>query len=238
LMHEMVRQGADIIELGVPFSDPSSDGPIIQLGGERVLASGMTLKGVLDIVAGFRQQDDSTPIVLMGYLNPIEIMGYEVFVRNAAVAGVDGVLIVDLPVSESASWFTAIQAQNLETVYLVAPTTNVARIDTICRHSTGYIYYVSLKGVTGAAITDQDDIREKVAALREKTDQPVMVGFGIKDEASALSMAQFGDGVIVGSALVARIARLTGGEIAITSDSLSESVSLVGRIRRALDTMK
>jgi tryptophan synthase alpha chain len=238
LMHELVRQGADIIELGVPFSDPSSDGPVIQLGAERALAAGMTLAGVLDIVSRFREEDSNTPVVLMGYLNPIEIMGYETFAGRAAAVGVDGVLVVDLPVSESAAWFAAMQAQKLDTVYLVAPTTNPSRIDTICRHSTGYIYYVSLKGVTGAAITDHADINDKLAALREKTDQPIMVGFGIKDEESARSMALLGDGVIVGSALVAGVARFTDEGIAVNDSSLSESVALIGRIRQALDAMK
>lgn len=238
LMHELVRQGADVIELGVPFSDPSSDGPIIQLGAERALAAGMTVAGVLDIVAHFREADRDTPVVLMGYLNPIEAMGYEVFTSRAAAAGVDGVLVVDLPVSESETWFAAMKAQNLDTVYLVAPTTNPSRIDTICRHSTGYIYYVSLKGVTGAAITDHADISDRVSALRGKTDQPVLVGFGIKDEDSARSMAVLGDGVIVGSALVAGIARFTDENIVVSEDSVAEAVSLVGRIRKALDAMQ
>jgi len=147
LMHELVRQGADIIELGMPFSDPSSDGPVIQLGAERALRGGMTLNDVLALVAGFRQQDGNTPVVLMGYLNPVEIMGYESFAEQASRAGVDGVLLVDLPVGEATAWLRASRAHGLDTVFLVAPTTPASRLDAICRHSSGYLYYVSLKGV-------------------------------------------------------------------------------------------
>ena len=237
LMHSLVSQGADIIELGMPFSDPSSDGPVIQLGGERALAAGMTLSGVLEIVSTFREVDKDTPIVLMGYLNPVESMGYQRFAERAAAAGVDGVLMVDLPVSEAADWLTILETQGLDTVFLVAPTTHPSRVDTICKYSTGYIYYVSLKGVTGAAITDHGDIQERIAALRARTSQPIMVGFGIKDEASAVAMAGLGDGVIVGSALVSQIARFSEPEADVSSANIRDAVSLIGRIRKALDEM-
>lgn len=238
LMHTLVREGADLIELGVPFSDPSSDGPVIQLGGERALRAGMTLSGVLALVARFREQDNETPIVLMGYLNPVESMGYPRFAEQAVAAGVDGVLIVDLPVSESESWMQALKQHGLQSVFLVAPTTDPTRIDSICSHSTAYIYYVSLKGVTGAAITDTGDIARRIAELRQRTDQPLMIGFGIKDEASACAMAALGDGVIVGSALVSRIAAFTEQQVPVNESSLQQAVGLIGQIRRALDGMK
>ncbi len=237
LMHSLVAQGADIIELGVPFSDPSSDGPVIQLGGERALAAGMTLSGVLKVVSTFREVDSDTPVVLMGYLNPVESMGYQRFAERAAAAGVDGVLMVDLPVPEASEWLKILEAQGLDTVFLVAPTTHPARLDTICKYSTGYIYYVSLKGVTGAAITDHGDIQQRISELRARTRQPIVVGFGIKDEASAVAMAGLGDGVIVGSALVSRIARFSEPDADISSDSIRDAVSLIARIRKALDEM-
>jgi len=238
LMHSLVAQGADIIELGMPFSDPSSDGPVIQLGGERALAAGMTLSGVLEVVSRFRETDNATPVVLMGYLNPVESMGYQRFAERAAAAGVDGLLMVDLPVSEAAEWLEVLEANGLDTVFLVAPTTHPSRIDTICKFSTGYIYYVSLKGVTGAAITDQGDIQKRISALRARTSQPIMVGFGIKDEASAVAMAGLGDGVIVGSALVSQIARFSEPQAEVSPEGIRESVSLIARIRKALDEMK
>lgn len=233
LMHELVRQGADIIELGMPFSDPSSDGPVIQLGAERALAAGMTLSGVLDLVARFRETDPDTPVVLMGYANPVEITGYQAFASRAAAAGVDGVLLVDLPVGEAGDWLAASREQGLDTIFLVAPTTPPSRIEAICRHSSGYLYYVSLKGVTGAALSDPQAIETRVKELRTQTELPVMVGFGIKDEDSAVAMASASDGVIIGSAIVKRIAELDGGEP--DPEAIRESMSLVGRIRSAID---
>lgn len=233
LMHELVRQGADIIELGMPFSDPSSDGPVIQLGAERALAAGMTLSGVLDLVARFREADADTPIVLMGYANPVEITGYQQFASRAADAGVDGVLLVDLPVSEAGDWLAASRAQGLDTIFLVAPTTPSSRVEAICRHSSGYLYYVSLKGVTGAALSDPQVIGTRVKELKSQTQLPVMVGFGIKDEDSAVAMASASDGIIIGSAIVGRIAELDGEEP--DPDAIRDCLSLVGRIRSAID---
>ncbi len=208
LMHALVEAGADIIELGIPFSDPSSDGPVIQRGVERALAKGTQLKDVLALVQEFRSGDDETPIVLMGYLNPIEYMGYGSFAAAASQSGVDGVLIVDMPPSESHELHGILQSAGIDTIYLAAPTTRESRIKSICEHSSGYLYYVSLKGVTGAAISDYDEVEAKINQLRSFTDQPIVVGFGIKDAASAKAMAAISDGVIIGSALVEKIAQL------------------------------
>ena len=208
LMHALVRAGAHIIELGIPFSDPSSDGAVIQLGVERALRQGTTLSDVLEMVSEFRRRDKQTPVVLMGYLNPIEIMGYGNFASAAAAADVDGVLIVDLPAYECEELFGAVRPLGIDTIFLIAPTTTQERTAAICANSTGYLYYVSLKGVTGAAIRDKGEVADKIAHLRSETNLPIVVGFGIKDAQSACEMAAISDGVIVGSALVERIGLL------------------------------
>lgn len=237
LMHALVSAGANVIELGIPFSDPSSDGTVIQLGAERALREGMTLHGVLEIVRQFRERDTCTPVVLMGYLNPVEIMGYEKFANAAQEVGVDGVLIVDMPAYECEDLFHAVRPHGLDTVFLVAPTTTEARLASICSHSTGYLYYVSLKGVTGAAIKDKGDIKTKIEHLRTITDLPVIVGFGIKDSESAIAMASISDGVIVGSALVDSISHLQKGRT-YSQDELSEAVGVISSIRSAIDNIK
>jgi len=237
LMHALVSAGADIIELGIPFSDPSSDGTVIQLGAERALREGTTLRDVLAIVRQFREQDSVTPIVLMGYLNPVEIMGYETFASAAQASGADGVLIVDMPAYECEDLFHAVRPRGLDTVFLVAPTTTESRLASICNHSTGYLYYVSLKGVTGAAIKDKGDIKSKIEHLRTITDLPVIVGFGIKDQESARDMAVISDGVIVGSALVERISHLRK-EMAYSQAELADTVSVIASIRDAIDNIK
>lgn len=234
LMHQLVANGADIIELGVPFSDPSSDGPVIQLGAERALRQGTGMQSVLDMVRQFRQQDDSTPIVLMGYLNPVEAFGYQNFVEQASQAGVDGMLIVDLPVSEASALLELTRPNNMDIIFLVAPTTTERRLQGICEHSSGYLYYVSLKGVTGAAISDSGEIAERVQALRSRTDLPVVVGFGIKDDNSARAMASISDGVIVGSALVEKIAALTESGARDQAD-IAAATAIIGQLRQALD---
>ncbi|MDP1933177.1 MAG: tryptophan synthase subunit alpha [Gammaproteobacteria bacterium] len=233
LMHALVKSGAHIIELGIPFSDPSSDGTVIQLGGERALRQGTTLLDVLAMVTEFRTTDQQTPIVLMGYLNPIEIMGYETFAAAAHTAGVDGVLVVDLPAYECDELFAAVRPRGIDTIFLVAPTTTAAREAAICENSTGYLYYVSLKGVTGAAITDKTAIRDKISHLRTITNLPVVVGFGIKDAESARDMADISDGVIVGSALVDSISHLQVGR-RYSEDELMEVVSVIAIISEAL----
>lgn len=237
LMHALVRAGAHIIELGIPFSDPSSDGTVIQLGAERALRQGTTLSDVLAMVSEFRRTDKHTPVVLMGYLNPIEIMGYDKFAAAAGAADVDGVLIVDLPAYECAELFSAVRPRGIDTIFLIAPTTTEERKAAICANSTGYLYYVSLKGVTGAAIRDKSEIRDKIAQLRSETSLPIVVGFGIKDAQSACEMAAVSDGVIVGSALVERIGLLPP-EGACSSVRLDEAVAVISSISEALQSLK
>ncbi|NQV68769.1 MAG: tryptophan synthase subunit alpha [Pseudohongiella sp.] len=237
LMHSLVECGADIIELGIPFSDPSADGPVIQRGVERSLSKGTTLQGVLDMVAQFRTLNSATPIVLMGYLNPIEIMGYGNFVEKASNAGVDGVLIVDMPPAESDALYTQLQAQGIDTIFLVAPTTRDARLPTICDHSSGYLYYVSLKGVTGAALTDYDSVTANIEKLRGFTDLPIVVGFGIKDADSAAAMGRLSDGIIIGSALVEKIAQLADQEQ--QDDALvAQTTAVIAAAREALNNIR
>lgn len=207
LMQALVAGGADIIELGVPFSDPMADGPVIQLACERALVHGTHLRQILDIVADFRRQDARTPVVLMGYLNPIENLGLTRFADLAAAAGVDGVLIVDLAVEEAGDYTRAFRERGIDLIFLLAPTSPAERIRAVASQAGGYLYYVSVKGVTGAAHLDVGAVERKLAEIRELTDLPLAVGFGIRDAASAASVARIADGVIVGSALVAEIER-------------------------------
>ena len=206
LMHAMVKAGADIIELGMPFSDPMADGPVIQLACERSLAAGTRLTDVLAMVSEFRQRDDDTPVVLMGYLNPVEARGYERFADEAARAGVDGVLLVDLPPEEARDITPLFIERGMDSIFLLAPTTSEARMDSIARAGTGYLYYVSVKGVTGSAALDVREVGARVETIRKHAGLPVGVGFGIKDAASARAVSAVADGVVVGSALVQRIA--------------------------------
>lgn len=202
LMHAMVAAGADIIELGVPFSDPMADGPVIQRASERALAHHVTLHDVLDMAAAFRQRDNETPVVFMGYLNPVEAMGYEAFARAASAAGLDGVLTVDMPPEEATPLAGALEAEGIDPIFLVAPTTGAERLRTIGAAARGFIYYVSLKGVTGAANLDVAAVRSRVADIRAASDLPVAVGFGIRDAQSAAAVAGVADAAVVGSALV------------------------------------
>jgi tryptophan synthase alpha chain len=202
LMHGLVEAGADIIELGVPFSDPMADGPVIQRASERALTQGTSLRDVLEMVKTFRAQNQTTPIVLMGYLNPIEIMGYETFVQAADSVGVDGVLTVDLPPEEATDFCLLLHTHTIAPIFLLAPTTIPERIKQICIQASGYLYYVSLKGVTGDAHIDMTSVAEKVKEIRQYTKLPIGVGFGIKDVESATQVAKVSDAVIVGSALV------------------------------------
>jgi tryptophan synthase alpha chain len=207
LMHALVDGGADVVELGVPFSDPMADGPVIQLACERALAHGTSLAQVLAMVARFRERDTATPVVLMGYLNPIESMGATAFARRAKAAGVDGVLVVDLAVEEAPDFAPALKGAGLDCIFLVAPTSPPARIEAIARAGSGYLYYVSLKGVTGAASLDVAAVRAKLAEIRRWTPLPVAVGFGVRDARTAARVGRVADGVVVGSALVAEIAK-------------------------------
>lgn len=205
LMHTLVKSGADIIELGVPFSDPMADGPVIQRATERALAHHVSLHDVLDMVRQFRTQDSETPVVLMGYLNPLEVMGYERFADAAAVAGVDGVLTVDCPPEEGHDLVAALRPRQIDPIFLIAPTSHLERIERITAAASGFVYYVSLKGVTGAANLAVDEVAQKLDEIRSVTDLPLGVGFGIKDAEMAGRMARIADAVVVGSALVSRI---------------------------------
>ena len=237
LMHALVSNGADIIELGIPFSDPSSDGEVIQSGIERSLRKGTSLNDTLDIVSKFRARNEVTPIVLMGYLNPVEIMGVDNFVRRAQKEGVDGVLMVDMPPAEAGVLNAKLKEVNIDSIFLVAPTTTQERVKSILNMTSGYVYYVSLKGVTGASITDVDEVERNVCSLRSYTDLPIVVGFGIKDGKSAKEMARVSDGVIVGSALVNKIASLTSHE-KINAEDIKNSTNIIKEIREELDLDK
>lgn len=205
IMHCLVENGADVIELGMPFSDPMADGPVIQKASEQAIKQGTGLKQTLQMVYEFRQTNQTTPIVLMGYLNPIESMGYEVFVEQAARAGVNAVLLVDSPPEESADIQTHLKAHNMQQIYLVAPTTSAQRKQLICDVAAGFIYYVALKGVTGAADLNTDAVNHAVKALKATTQLPVAVGFGVKDADSAVAVAREADAVVIGSALIKTI---------------------------------
>ena len=218
LMQSLAANGADIIELGIPFSDPMADGPTIQRAAERALAQGVSLKDVLALVAEFRQSNDATPVVLMGYLNPVHKMGYTAFAQAAAAAGVDGVLTVDSPVETIAPLHEALKQQGVDCIFLVAPTTTEARIQTIASLASGFVYYVSLKGVTGSAQLDTEAVSRKIALLRKHIDIPIGVGFGISDAESARKIAAVADAVIVGSRIVNEIERNPGNEAAAAGE--------------------
>ena len=209
LLHAIAEAGADVIELGVPFSDPMADGPTIQRASERALKHGVSLHDVLDMVAAFRKKDVSTPIVLMGYGNPIEAMGWETFARRCAEAGVDGVLTVDFPPEESHEAFAHLDKHGIDPIFLLAPTSTDARMERVAKQARGYVYYVSLKGVTGAGNLDLSAIEQKIPQLRKHINLPIGVGFGIRDAATALAVAKLCDGVVVGSRIVQEIENST-----------------------------
>lgn len=213
LMHSLVQNGADIIELGIPFSDPMADGPTIAKASERALANHVSLRDVLATVRRFRQDNQTTPVVLMGYLNPIHKMGYETFAQAAADAGVDGVLTVDSPIENISPLQQALESRGVDCIFLIAPTTTEKRIQDIAEHARGFVYYVSLKGVTGSAQLDTDEVATKLAVLRKHIELPIGVGFGISDAASAAKIAQLADAVIVGSRIVKEIEQNVGHEV-------------------------
>ena len=206
IMHALVRGGADVIELGVPFSDPMADGPVIQRSSERALKHGVGLADVLRYVAEFRKKDAKTPVVLMGYANPVERMGLEAFAAAAKSSGVDGVLIVDYPPEESAPWLEALQGSGVDPIFLLSPTSSDARIERVAKVASGYIYYVSLKGVTGAANIDTKAVEAMIARIRKHTKVPVGVGFGIRDGETARRVGQVADAVVIGSRIVQALA--------------------------------
>ncbi|MBS3895733.1 tryptophan synthase subunit alpha [Silanimonas sp.] len=227
VMHALVEGGADLIELGVPFSDPMADGPVIQKSSERAIERKAGLGFVFEAVRAFRSRDTETPVVLMGYLNPVEMRGLERFADEAAAAGVDGVLLVDLPPEEADPVRTALTARGLHLIALVAPTTTEARLAPLQRHAQGYLYYVSFAGVTGAAKLDTVDVAARAAVVRAHSPVPVLIGFGIKDAASAKALAAHGDGVIVGSALVQALAE--------AADPAAAARAFLAAIRVGLD---
>lgn len=231
LLHALVAAGADILELGVPFSDPMADGPVIQAACERALKHHVSLRNVLAMVREFRTQDRDTPIVLMGYLNPFEIMGYETFATAAQDAGVDGVLTVDLPPEEAADFSRALRAVNIDPIFLLAPNSTSERIARIAKAASGFVYYVSLKGVTGAASLDVAGVACKLDEIRAITTLPVGVGFGIQDAASAARVAAVADAVIVGSAIVRKLGELQGQRERI----LTEIPAVIATMRAAMD---
>lgn len=206
VMHALVAAGADVLELGVPFSDPMADGPVIQLASERALARGMGTRQVFEMVRNFRQRDAKTPVVLMGYLNPVEILGFERYARDAVEAGVDGLLLVDLPPEEAAEAHALLHAAGLHPICLAAPTSGPERLNHLMQAGRGYLYYVSMTGVTGAAHLQVDAVREQVAAIKALGDLPVAVGFGVRDGESARRIGETADAVVIGSALVQAIA--------------------------------
>jgi len=231
IMNAMVDAGADIIELGVPFSDPMADGPVVQRASERALAQGVGLDDVLDVVAQFRAHNTTTPVVLMGYANPIEAMGTAAFAARARAAGVDGVLVVDYPPEEATEFAALMVAHAIAPIFLISPTTPEARIELVAGVARGYVYYVSLKGVTGAGNLDTADVGRKLEDIRRHVTLPVGVGFGIRDAASAVAIAAHADAVVIGSRLIQEI------ESGAPADAASRAGAWLATIRHALDAM-
>jgi len=231
LMHAVVQAGVDILELGVPFSDPMAEGPVIQAACERALRHQVSLERVLEMVREFRTTDDETPVVLMGYANPVEIMGYQRFAAAAAAAGVDGVITVDLPPEEGVELNDALIQHDMDPILLVAPTTRTERLKKISSAARGFIYYVSLRGVTGAASLNVDEVAEKIAEMRKITELPIGVGFGISDAKSAAAVASVADAVVVGSALVRLVEQHQHD-----AQAMQQAVAgLVAELRHAMD---
>lgn len=242
LMHALVKAGADVIELGIPFSDPMADGPVIQRAGQRAIERGVGLRQVLQIVARFRETDTVTPVVLMGYANSIERMGHEVFLQQASQAGVDGLLVVDYPPEEIATFAVQLEEAGIAPIFLLAPTSDDERIRKVAQIARGYVYYVSLKGVTGAATLDIADVERKLQAIRRYVTVPVGVGFGIRDEDSARRLSKIADAVVIGSKLIetleSAVADAQGrGADAAAADAaaIDATQAWLARIRAALN---
>lgn len=230
-LHALVRAGADLVEVGVPFSDPMADGPVIQRASERALSHRMSLRRTLDLIQTFRQEDAETPVVIMGYLNPIEAMGYAAFTERAAAAGVDGVLTVDMPPEESADLLDRLRAAAIDPIFLLAPNSTEQRIRKMGELGRGYLYYVALKGVTGAGHLDLAEVERKLGEIRRLTTLPLGVGFGVKNAETAAAIGRLADAVVVGSALVSRIE--AAGED--TPQALNSIAELLRSMRDALD---
>ncbi len=235
LMHAMVEAGADVIELGAPFSDPMADGPVIQAAAERSLEHNTSMHDVFSLVSEFRKTDDKTPVIVMGYLNPIEVMGYQSFAQQAAACGIDGVITVDMPPVEAGDYVPALEAEGLDPVFLLAPTSTRERIKKLSEVASGFVYYVSLKGVTGAATLDVTSVEEKVAEIREFIDLPIGVGFGISDAESAARVATCSDAVIVGSVLVKKMTLNNGQTEQERAIIIKEISDILSSMRSALD---
>jgi tryptophan synthase alpha chain len=229
LMHALVQSGADVIELGVPFSDPMADGPVIQRASDRALKHGVGLDRVLAFVREFRAVNKATPVVLMGYANPIESMGVERFAAEAQKAGVDGVLVVDYPPEECASFAALVRSHDMDLIFLLAPTSSDARMAQVAKLASGYLYYVSLKGVTGAGHLDLAEVAQKIPRIRKQTNLPVGVGFGIRDAATAGAVAEFADAVVIGSAIIQQMEGAAAGE------QVLQAGRFMLQIREALD---
>lgn len=229
LMHALVDAGADLIELGVPFSDPMADGPVIQHASERALANGVGPARIFEWVRQFRTRDAQTPIVLMGYLNPVEILGASRFAQAAVEAGVDGVLLVDCPVEEF-DVAAPLREAGLRQILLAAPTTTQERLQCVCGAAQGFLYYVSFAGITGADRLSPDDVRMRVEAIRRSTPIPVAVGFGVRDAASAAAIGAYADAVVIGSALVDRLAAAADAD-----EACARAREFLAPIRAALD---
>ena len=231
ILEKLPAAGADLVELGMPFSDPMADGPVIQKASERALAHKTSLRKVLEMVREFRARDNDTPVVLMGYLNPVEAMGYQAFAEKAREVGVDGVLTVDMPPEESEDFICLLHQAGIDPIFLLAPNSTPERIRKMGQLGRGYLYYVSLKGVTGASHLDLGDVERKLGEIRQLTSLPVGIGFGVKDAETAAAVARLGDGVVVGSALVGKIE--AAGED--TASALDEITRLLRSMRAALD---
>lgn len=231
LMHAMVEAGADLIELGIPFSDPMADGPVIQKANQRALSHGTSLHDVLDIVKQFRNKDQATPVLFMGYLNPVEAMGYEEFADAAQQAGVDGLLLVDLPPEEASEFNELLYQRDIDPIYLLAPTSTPQRMEIVSLEARGFVYYVSIRGVTGSAALDYDEIRQSISEIRKHTRLPVGVGFGINSPESAVKIGEHADAVVIGSAIV-RMMENYGGEKQIVINAVSD---FLRGVRDALD---
>ena len=229
VMLAMAEAGADIIELGVPFSDPMADGPVIQKASERALAKGIGMPQVLGFVRGFRERNATTPVVLMGYANPIERYGIARFIADAKTAGVDGVLVVDYPPEEAVEFVAALKAVDLDPIFLLAPTSTEQRMKEVGAIASGYVYYVSLKGVTGAGHLDTDAVAAVLPRIREHVKIPLGVGFGIRDAATAKAVARNADAVVIGSALVQLMERQTRDTLA------PAAAAFIAGVRAALD---
>lgn len=229
MLHGLVKAGADLIELGVPFSDPMADGPVIQRASERALVHKVGLRHVLAMVKEFRQQDDKTPIILMGYANPIEAMGIEKFANAAKDAGIDGMLTVDYPPEESTEFNAMLKERDIDPVFLLSPTTDKARVDIIVNQASGFIYYVSLKGVTGSKNLDIIEVADRVASIRSQTNLPIGVGFGVRDAETAKAVASVADAVVVGSRMVQEVEKSNADNV------VANLMALTAELRAAID---